>query len=249
MSDKNLLERQLLLNFPARPEFSFSNFVVSRSCRLAFDSARQICSGDASPFKTLYLCGNKGLGKTHLLIAIGNQVAESFSDKKALYVSCRDFVGKIKAEDSGTFNQAVQKILNVDFLLLDDVDWISGQTVAQEKLYLIYNSLVEMDKKIVFAGRQNPGHISSTEAFLKSRFNWGMVAELKPIDDGAMAEIIKKLAQDLSLVMPDKVITYLLTRIPRDYHSVQRAVAAINRESYIRKKKVTLPLVKSALNI
>lgn len=249
MSEKNLRERQLLLNFPSRPEFSFSNFVVSKSSQLAFDSARQICSSADTPFRTLYLCGNKGLGKTHLLIAIGNYVAENFTDKKALYVSCRNFVGKIKAEDSETVNQAVQKILNVDYLLLDDIDWISGQTVAQEKLYLIYNSLVEMDKNIVFAGRQDPGHLSSTEAFLTSRLQWGMVAELKPIDDGAMAEIIKKLAQDFDLVMPDKIITFLLTRIPRDYHSVQSAIATINRESYILKKKVTLPLVKSALKI
>ena len=87
------------------------------------------------------------------------------------------------------------------------------------------------------------------ESYLTSRFQWGMVAEIKPIDDATTAKIIVKLAMDISLIMPEPIIHFLLSRIPRDFISIQNAVKNINQESYIKKKKVTLPLVKTALDL
>ena len=87
------------------------------------------------------------------------------------------------------------------------------------------------------------------ESYLTSRFQWGMVAEIKPIDDATTAKIIVKLAMDISLMMPEPIIHFLLSRIPRDFISIQNAVKTINQESYIKKKKVTLPLVKTALEL
>lgn len=237
--------QQLVLNFPAHPEYTFANFIVSKGSQFACNAAKNICSDDS--YSTLYISGGKGLGKTHLLISIGNHVAEQ--GKQALYVHCRDFVRKIKENDETTVNQMVKKLAAVDYFLMDDVDEIVASPVAQEKLYFIYNTLMEHKNKIIFTGTLNPNQLSSAESFLTSRFRWGMTAELKPLDSVSLVEVMKKLSCDEGLVIPDKIMTYLLNRIPRDFQSLKNAVARINRESYKQKKKVSIPLVKSVLNL
>jgi len=247
MSEKERLARQFILDFPSRPEYMFSNFVVSEGSKIAFDVARQFCGEEPSPFNTLYIFGGRNLGKTHLLISIGNQSASM--GEKALYVHGADFIQKTDENANGSSGEFVSILSNVDLFLLDAVDHIAGQRASQEKLYLIFNTLVEKGKKIAFAGNLNPANLEGTESYLTSRFQWGMSAELKPIDDKTTAKIITKLAKDIGLVIPDKIIDYLLTRIPRDFMSIKHTITKINQESYIQKKKVTVPMVKATLDL
>jgi len=247
MSEKEPLTRQFILDFPARPEYSFSNFVVSKGSKVAFDAARQFCKETPALFNTLYLFGGKNLGKTHLLISIGNQFASM--GKKALYVHGLDFIQKTDENANGSSSEFISILSNTDLFLLDAVDHIANQPASQEKLYLIFNSLIEKEKKIAFAGNCNPANLESTASYLTSRFQSGMSTELKSIDDNATAKIITKLAKDIGLSIPDKIISYLLTQIPRDFMSIKHAVTMINHESFIRKKKVTVSLVKATLNL
>ena len=246
MLDKDPLPRQLILDFPTQSEYSFSNFIVSDGSKIAFDAARQFCS-DSSPFNTLYFFGSKNLGKTHLLLSIGNQSASM--NKKVLYVHGSDFVKKTDESSNGSSRELLSILSNIDLFLLDSVDYIDGKRTSQETLYLIINSLIEKEKKIAFAGNFNPAKLKNTENYLISRFQWGMSTELKPIDDKTTAKIIAKLAKDIRLVLPEKVIFYLLTRMPRDFISIKHAITSINQASYIQKKKVTVPLVKETLNL
>ena len=247
MSDKEPLTRQFILDFPARPEYSFSNFVVSEGSKIAFDAARQFCNDPATLFKTLYLFGGKNLGKTHLLISIGNQYASM--GKKALYVHSLDFIQKTDENANGSSGEFISILSNTDLFLLDAVYYIANQSASQEKLYLIFSSLIEKEKKIAFAGNSNPANLESTESYLTSRFQWGMSTELKSIDDNTTAKIIVKLAKDIGLIIPDRVVDYLLIRIPRDFISIKHAITKVNRESYILKKKVTVSMVKATLNL
>jgi chromosomal replication initiator protein len=246
MSQRYHLSRQLILDFPSQPEYSFSNFIVSDGSKIAFDAARHFCS-DSLSFNTLYFFGNKNLGKTHLLLSIGNQSA--YMNKKALYVHGADFVKQTDENSNGSSREFVSILSEIDLLLFDAVDYIQGKRTSQEKLYLIINSLVEKEKKIAFAGNFKPTNLKNTENYLISRFQWGMSAELKAIDDSTTAKIITKLAKDMKLILPEKVITYLLTRMPRDFISIKHAITKINQESYIQKRKVTLPLVKETLSL
>jgi len=246
MSNKDPLSRQLILDFPSQPEYSFSNFIVSDGSKIAFDAAREFCS-DSSSFNTLYFFGSKNLGKTHLLLSIGNQSASM--NKKVLYVHGADFVKKTDETSNGSSREFVSILSNIDLFLLDAVDYIEGKQTSQEKLYLIVNSLIEKEKKIAFAGNFNPAKLKNTENYLISRFQWGMSTELKPIDDKTTAKIITKLAKDIRLILPEKVVEYLLTRMPRDFISIKHAITKINQASYIQKKKVTVPLVKETLNL
>lgn len=249
LSEKESANRQLTLNFPAQPQFRFSNFVQFQGSQIAFKAANEICSGDSTSYNTLFISGEKGLGKTHLLISIGNEIAENSPDKKALYVRCEDFIHNIEKEDESSDPKSFKQLAEVDYFLMDDVDRICGNKKAQEILYYIYNEVTGRGGKMVFSGRKNPDQLSATESFLKSRFKWGMTAEIQNMDDAASARLIKKLCQDIELGVPDNIISYLLDRIPRDYLSLKNAVTKINQESLAQKRKVTLPLVKAAMGL
>jgi len=232
--------KQLLLNFPAHPEFNFSNFVVSIGSRLAFDAAMNFCSEDHALYQSLFIFGQKNLGKTHLLLSIGNHVAEKGA--KALYIQGTDFSNKV-------ITSTQTQLMDVDYFLLDDIEQLTASKLAQEKLYLIYNTIIEKGGKVAFTSHSSPEKIENQESYLTSRFQSGMLAEIKPIDDDTTAKIIKKLALDINLILPENIIHFLLSRIPRDFSSIKDSVSALNRESYLQKKKVTLSLVKKTLKI
>ena len=239
--------QQLLLNFPSYPEYNFSNFVVSDGSRIAFETAKEFCSPNPATYQALYLFGQKNLGKTHLLLSMGNQVAEM--GLRAVYIQGQDFVDKMVDDLSPKNLKTMEQLLNVDFFLMDNVESLAHSSKAQEKLYHIYNQMMEKGGKLAFTASLPPDSNSAMESYLTSRFQWGMVAEIKPIDDSTTSRIILKLAKDINLVLPESIIQYLLSRIPRDFISIQNAVSVINKESYIQKKKVTLPLVKMALDL
>ena len=239
--------RQLILDFPARPEFTFDNFIVSQGSEFAWNATQEFASPGTSPYRTLFIAGGAGLGKTHLLMAIGNRLAATHHGG-ALYIHCRDFIDTVRA-GAESAAAALQPLEDVEVLLMDDMDRIAAQPAAQEMLYLIYNTLMEKEKKLVFAGRTPPHRLPDTENYLRSRFKWGLTVELEPIDDATMARLVHKLGQDVGLEIPDRIVQFLLTRLPRDFSSIKDCVVRINRESYTRKQKVTLPLVKAALGV
>ncbi len=245
MSDKP--GQQLLLNFPSHPEYNFSNFVVSAGSHIAFETAQEFCSENSVPYQALYLFGEKNLGKTHLLLSIGNRAAER--GLRAVCVQGRDFVDKIGGDLSAETQRTLQQLLDADFFLMDNVESLTTSPAAQENLYHIYNRMTEKGGKLAFTAAVPPTKNSAMESYLTSRFQWGMVAEIKPIDDSTTAKIILKIAKDINLAMPEPIIHFLLSRISRDFISIQNAVASINQKSYLQKKKVTLPLVKAALNL
>ena len=130
---------------------------------------------------------------------------------------------------------------------MDDVDRIAGHPASQQKLYQIYNSIIERGGKIIFTGRTSD--LPDLEDYLKSRLQWGMTAEIQTMDDATSAKLFEKLGRDLGVEVPEKTIAFLLNRIPRDFPSIKSAVTRINEESLKQKKKVTLPLVKTALDL
>ena len=235
--------KQLLLNFPAHPEFNFTNFVISQGSRFAFETAKNFCTKSETLYHSLFLFGQENLGKTHLLLSIGNLVVERGA--RAIYIKGADFSKKI-GEGKSLQEQQTQ-LMDVDYLLLDDVEEMASSSAAQEKLYHIYNTIIDNGGKVAFTSSFSPEKIKSAESYLTSRFQWGMLAEIKSIDDETTSKIIQKLASDISLTLPKNIINYLLTRIPRDFISIQNAISTINKESFTQKKKVTLPLVKDAL--
>lgn len=241
--------RQGIFHFPARPEYRFDNFIVSEGSRFAFACAQEMCSGREIPYQSLYLSGGPGMGKTHLLIAIGNYLAESGSNERALYVHCGDLVAALDSGGDLLPAGLDTPDSRVDFLLADAVDAIAGHVPVQQALYRVYNQTLASGGKMAFAGRTPADRLQATESYITSRFKWGMTAEIRPMNDTATAQLFHKLAQDRGIDIPDPVVNYLLTHIGRDFTSVQNAVIRINEESLRQKHKITLPLVKTALDL
>ncbi len=241
------MTEQLILESPACPEHTFASYVVSEGSQFAFESAKNIASATPDlPYSSLFICGAKNLGKSHLLLSIGNQSAQLTPKKKALYTHSTDFIRMV---DSGKANESVKKMEEVDVLLVDDVQHLDSQLAAQEKLYSIYNDFRDKKKTLVLTSEQPPDQLTGIEDYLSSRFQWGMVAEIKAMDSASTAKLFVKLAQDLELSIPDNVVDFLLLRIPRDFISVKDSVKILNRASFQQKRKVSIPLAKSALNL
>lgn len=241
------MAEQLILEFPACPEHTFTSFVVSEGSRFAFETAKNFASETPGlQYSSLFIYGTKNLGKSHLLHSIGNQTAQLNPVKKALYIHAADFIKRVH---SGEPNETIKKMDAVDVLLLDDVQYLEGQPAPQEKLYSIYNDFREKKKKLVLSADRPPDQLINIEDYLSSRFQWGMMAEVKAMDPASTARLFVKLAQDSGLAIPENVVDYLLLRIPRDFFSVKQCVETLNRASYQQKRKVSIPLAKSTLNL
>ncbi|QPJ65413.1 MAG: hypothetical protein G3M78_08425 [Candidatus Nitrohelix vancouverensis] len=244
-SDAN--PRQLIFDFPGHAEFSFENFVVAPDSSQAFQAARDISSA-SSPleFSSLFLHGGPNLGKTHLLIALGNALSKNFPNKKTCYVDCRELLRT--GASPALSAEKTQQLADGDFILLDDVDCGLDQLAFQESLYHIYNSISDRQGKIIFASRNAPQSIQASD-FLTSRFLWGLTAEIGPLDFDSMGRLIIKLGKDCGVAMPENAAQFLMNRIARDFVSVRNAVDAINRFSLTHKRKVTIPLIREALEL
>jgi chromosomal replication initiator protein len=246
-SEDTSLAEQQVFSFPPSPEYFFSNFIQYEESEFAYQSAENLCKLN-SICNTLFISGDQGLGKTHLLKAIGNQIQQSNSSKKVIYSKCGDLITKLNTKKNNSEN-IVNQILNADIFLLDDLDDLKNNLNFQKTLYHIFNTLKEKEKKIAFAGKTSPSQLKGTADYLVSRFSWGIIAPIGPMNDQAGCKLIQKMALDFGLEISDVVAKFIIVRIPRDFTSLKNAVALINNESYVQKRKVTIPLTKTALKI
>ncbi len=241
------LAEQQVFDFPPSPEYSFSNFIQYEESNFAFQSAKDLCKPD-SISNTLFISGEQGLGKTHLLRAIGNQIQQDDASQKVIYSKCGDLINKLETNKKSSDN-IIDQILATDIFLLDDLDDLKNNVSFQKTLYHIFNTLKEKGKKISFAGNTPPSQLKATADYLVSRFSWGIMAPIGQMNDEAARKLIQKMASDFGLEISDAVAKFIIVRMPRDFISLKKAVASINNESYVQKRKVTIPLTKIALKI
>lgn len=239
--------RQFLLRFPAQPHYTFDSFIDSPSTAFAVASAKSLARDPDPASRSLFVSGPAGAGKTHLLMALGNEVAQS--GVEPLFLSCKLWNERL---ESTTLDKALQwagKVVSHPLLLVDDVDCLNGKPRGQEILYQVYNELRDRGGRLAMTSRTRPNELKKTEPFLVSRLQWGLTAELNPPGDEALERILHKLARDGGLELPESVARFLIQRLPRDFASLREAVETINRESLAQKKKVSLGMVKNALKL
>lgn len=246
-SEDTSLAEQQVFSFPPSPEYFFSNFIQYEESEFAFKSAEDLCKAD-SICNTLFISGDQGLGKTHLLKAIGNQIKRENPFKKVIYSKCGDLINKLETKKNNS-DKIINQILDADIFLLDDLDDLKNNLNFQKTLYHIFNTLKEKEKRIAFAGKTSPSQLKDTADYLVSRFSWGIMAPIGSMNDQAGFKLIQKMALDFGLEISDAVAKFIIVRISRDFTSLKNAVVLINNESYVQKRKVTIPLAKTALKI
>ena len=245
------------INNNLNKRYTFENFIVGNSNKFAHAAALSVAENPGRMYNPLFLYGNSGLGKTHLMHAIGNYIVEH-SDKRVLYVTSeqfrQDFVKMNRKDDSGTnFNYVdffKSKYRDIDVLLIDDIQFLGGAEKSQEEFFHTFNNLYNDSKQIIISSDRSPNDLKLLEERLLTRFTWGLQVNIFPPDYQLKIEICKKKikAGDFEQDIPDDVIEYIASNIGSDVRQLEGAITRVIAYSTIwGGKKITLDLAIEAL--
>lgn len=230
--------------------YTFDRFVVGKSNELAYYAARSVSENPAGKYNPLVIFGKSGLGKTHLLNAVGHLFFRKFKDMNLVYVSSEafmnEFIHSTKNNDMSRFREKYRK--NCDLLLLDDIQFIGGNKEAtQEELFNIVNTLLEKRRQIVIVSNIHPSKIERLDEKLLSRITWGLTCEIKPPDFSIRAEILREKAKIMGLKLSDEIIEFIANNIKSNVRELESSLNHIEAFSNLTKHKIDMDLVKESL--
>ena len=237
-------------------KYTFENFVVGNSNRFAQAAALAVAEDPGKIYNPLFIYGNSGLGKTHLMHAIGNYIVEH-SNKKVLYITSEqfvtDFVSMNRKDDSGTNFDYVdffkQKYRNIDVLIIDDIQFLGGATETQKEFFHTFNTLYDSNKQIIISSDSSPDDLKRLEDRLKTRFGWGLAVDIFPPDLELRKAILKKkiIGEDINQLIPEDVIEYMASMINGDIRNLEGALTRLVAYSATWGKDIDLNLAQEAL--
>lgn len=209
-------------------EFTFNTYIVGSSNKFAHAASLAVAANPAGAYNPLFLYGNSGLGKTHLLYAICNDIKKNRPEMKTLYIKGDDFTNEliesIRKNKTMEFHEKYRK---TDILLVDDIQFIAGKDSTQEEFFHTFNSLYESKKQIVLTSDRPPKEIQTLEDRLRTRFEWGLIADINPPDFETRIAIIKRKAELLEIELPYDVCEYIATRLKNNIRQLEGAVKKI----------------------
>lgn len=233
---------QFIFDFPVVPRFGFENFVVCGGNKTAYQFAQKLATGSDAE-NLLYVYGPEGSGKTHLLTALSGAIGGryfSFRDADSLYHGDYRSEGPSRLADLFADSKA---------LILDDLHLLPDSQEVRVELWEVFNAFYSTGQKIALAGVNPPKELPNLDGHLTSRLLWGLVARMDVSDDDSRRMILKKLAEDRQMLLPDDVIGEMLLKVRRDIPSLVYALESIKRLSLVTKRKVGLKLAKEALQM
>ncbi len=237
---------------PINPNFTFDNFVVGSSNELIYAGAKAVASADspADTFNPLFIYGGTGLGKTHILMAIANQLKITQPHKKVLYATCEQFTNQlIEAISRGKNNgqEFRRAFRNVDFLLIDDIQFLSGKQQTQSEFFHTFNELIMQNKQIVIASDRPPKEIEVLEERLRTRFEGGLLADVQKPDLETRIAILKKKSEEKKVIVDTNVLAYIAEKGNEDIRSLIGKLTKVIFASQLHEKPITVDLVNEAL--
>lgn len=222
-------------------EYTFETFIVGSSNKFAHAASLAVAANPAGAYNPLFIYGHSGLGKTHLLYAIGNDIKKNHNDINILYVKGDDFANElIESIQIAKTKEFRQKYRNADVLLVDDVQFIGGKESTQEEFFHTFNTLYESKKQIVLTSDRPPKEIKTLEERLRTRFEWGLIADIQPPDIETRIAIIKRKAQLLEINIPDEVCEYIATKLKTNIRQLEGVVKKIKAKNLLNGEKPTI---------
>jgi len=244
-SENNNKEKKLNLN----PKYTFSNFIVGKNNELAHAASLAVSKNPGQTYNPLFIYGGVGLGKTHLLQAIGHKSINDNPKIKILYVSCEKFANDfINAIQGGKAEEFKQKYRSVDLLLIDDIQFISGKEQTQEAFFHTFNELHQQNKQVVISSDRPPKAIATLEHRLVSRFEWGMIADISTPDLETKIAIIETKAKEKNYQIDSEISNYLATVIHNNIRELEGALNRIIAHSQLQNKKLNLDEIKQIID-
>jgi len=230
------------------PKNTFESFVVGTNNNFSFAAAKAVAEAPGKSYNPLFLYGGVGLGKTHLLHAIGQHVSASRKGARVHYVSSEKFTNEyIDGIQNNQLAKFRKKYRQTDVLLIDDIQFLAGKERIQEEFFHTFNALHESHKQIVLTCDRPASEIQGLENRLVSRFEWGLVTDLQPPDIEMRLAILKKKAQIMNAVLPDDIINFLATRIRTNIRRLEGALIRVASYASLTGKKLTIEVVENLL--
>ncbi len=230
------------------PRYRFETFVVGKSNELAFAASKSISENPGGSFNPLFIYGGAGLGKTHLIQAIAQQIRETTPHKKVVYMSADSLVTEIITSIRYDKMQSFRdRYRTIDALLLDDIQFLAGKERTQEEFFHTFNALYEAQKQIVFTSDAPPKDIPTLEERLRSRFEWGLIADIQPPDLETKVAIIRKKAEEKKYIVPHEVALFIAERVRSNIRELEGHLNRVAAFASLTGNRVTIDLAKEAL--
>ena len=245
VSDLELETNRQTLN----PKYTFETFVIGNNNRFAHAAALAVSNEPGKTYNPLFLYGGVGLGKTHLMHAIGNRILENNSKANVLYVTSEKFtnqlINAIKDSKTELFRN---KYRNIDVLLIDDIQFIAGKERIQEEFFHTFNALNEAGKQIIISSDKPPKDIAFLEDRLKSRFEWGLLADISNPDYETRLAILRRKAQDENVVIDDTILSDIATKIDSNIRELEGVFNKIVARASLMHTPITIELAENIIN-
>ncbi|MCM1101067.1 MAG: chromosomal replication initiator protein DnaA [Acetatifactor muris] len=238
-------------NAHLNPKYRFDTFVVGSNNKFAHSACLAVAENPGEVYNPLYLYGGPGLGKTHLMHSIGHFILEQNPDRKVLYVTSEDFtnevIDSIRSGNTTSMSKLRDKYRNVDVLMVDDVQFIIGKESTQEEFFHTFNALHSISKQIILSSDKPPKEMETLEERFRSRFEWGLIADIQAPDYETRMAILRKNAENCEMNIDEEIINYIATNIKSNIRELEGAFNKIIAAAKLNKVELTLPLAEEAL--
>jgi chromosomal replication initiator protein len=230
------------------PDFTFDTFVEGKSNQLGKAAAMQVAENPGSAYNPLFIYGGVGLGKTHLMHAIGNGILATNPTAKVVYLHSERFVADmVKALQHNAIDEFKRFYRSVDALLIDDIQFFAGKERSQEEFFHTFNALLEGQRQIILTSDRYPKEVNGLEERLKSRFGWGLTVAIEPPELETRVAILKKKAAHAHVSLPDEVAFFIAKRIRSNVRELEGALRRVIANAHFTGKPITLDFAKEAL--